>query len=356
MARPRILSLSSVVAVLSAAVIVVVAGGYTVYWFRLADGVRTGVEAWASEQRARGYTVRFRDLAVTGFPGRLRLRVAAPVLGRVSGAAPWRWAGPTLVAELAPWDLGRAVIRLAGVHRLDARLDGRPRRLRAEAASAEVEILMAQAGRVRAAALKASGVTAVIVETGQAVSIGGLELTVRPHRPAELLGAGMPRDLELGFAVEDLVLPAALDLPLGRRITRLTGRLGAHGRLPLDGTAAAAALWRDDGGRLDIRRLTLEWGRVWVAANGQAGLDEGLQPRADLDGRLRGWSALFDALVSLKRMGRIEATLASLALTALARPAEDGGPPVLSAKIGLRDRRLYIGPVPILKLAPLVWR
>ncbi len=30
----------------------VVAGGYTVYWFRLAEELRAGVERWASEWRA----------------------------------------------------------------------------------------------------------------------------------------------------------------------------------------------------------------------------------------------------------------------------------------------------------------
>ncbi len=52
MARISIKSLSTVVAVLSALVIADVAGGYTVYWFRLAEELRAGVERWASEWRA----------------------------------------------------------------------------------------------------------------------------------------------------------------------------------------------------------------------------------------------------------------------------------------------------------------
>ncbi|MFQ5954694.1 MAG: DUF2125 domain-containing protein [Kiloniellales bacterium] len=356
MAWVRTPSPSSVIAVLSAVVIAVVTGGYTLYWFHLADGVLTGVDAWAAEQRDRGYVVAFRDLTVTGFPGRLRVRAAAPALGRASGALPWHWAGPTLVAELAPWDPRRATIRLPGAHRLDTVLDGRPRTVRADAASAVIEVLIDGRGRVRDAALKASDLSAAVVETGQAVSIAGLEIVVHRRWPAEMLGGDMRRDLDVGFAVEDLILPAQPNIPLGRRIHRLAGEAGARGPLPLDGTAAAAAAWREDGGRLDIRHLTLDWGRLQIVANGRLSLDERLQPRVDLDGRLRGWSALFDALVSMRQMGRTEATLASLALSALARPAADGGPPVLPAKISLRDRRLYLGPVPLLKLAPVVWR
>ncbi len=126
MARIPTKPLATVVAVLSALMIAVIAGGYTVYWFRLAEELRAGVERWASEWRAGGDVVAYRDLRITGFPGQLRIQAAAPVIGRVSAAPTWRWAGPALSARLAPWDPRRATIRLDGTHRLDTVLGGRP--------------------------------------------------------------------------------------------------------------------------------------------------------------------------------------------------------------------------------------
>ncbi len=351
MARIPTKSISTVVAVLSALVIAGVAGGYTVYWFRLAEELRTGVERWAAEWRAGGDVVAYGDLRITGFPGQLRIQAAAPVIGRVSAAPRWRWAGPALSARLAPWDLRRATIRLDGAHRLDMGLDGRPRRVRAAAATALVEVLIGPDGRVRAAALKASAVTARLAPTGKAVSAAGLEIVIRPRPPA---AAGQGYDLAL--AVEKLVLPTRPDNPLGPEIGRLVGEAGVAGPLPLDGSAAAAQAWRDAGGRLDIRFLRLRWGALQLEASGKVGLDAKLQPRAELDGRLRGWNEILGALVAEGRMQWLQATAAGLALTALARPAEDGGPPVLPAKISLRDRRLYLGPVRIHKLRRLDWR
>ncbi len=118
MARIPTKPLSTVVAVLSALVIAVIAGGYTVYWFRLAEALHAGVELWALEWRAGGDVVAYGDLRITGFPGRLRIEAAAPVIGRVSAAPRWRWAGPALSAGVAPWDPRGATIRVEGAHGL----------------------------------------------------------------------------------------------------------------------------------------------------------------------------------------------------------------------------------------------
>ncbi len=223
--------------------------------------------------------------------------------------------------------------------------------MRADAATALVELLIGPGGRVRGAALKASGIVATVAQTGESVSAAGLEIVIRPWPPA-----AADRGYDLALAVEKLVLPTRPDNPLGPEIGRLVGEAGVSGPLPLDGSAAAAKAWRDAGGRLDIRFLRLRWGALKLEASGKVDLDAGLQPRADLDGRLRGWNRILGALVAEGRMQRLQATVAGLALTALARPAEDGGPPVLPAKISVRNRRLYLGPVRILKLQPLDWR
>lgn len=343
--------LSTAIAVVSALVIAVIAGGYTVYWFRLAAGVRAGIEGWAMDRRARGEVVEYRDLRVTGFPGRLRVEIATPVIGRVSAEPAWRWSGPSITARVAPWEPRRATIRLDGAHRLETVVDGQARTVRADAGRALLEVLTDRDGRVRDSALRASGVTATVAQTGETASAAELELVVRPWRPGSA-AAG----IDLALALTELIVPTRPDNPLGPEIGRLVGEAALTGPLPLDGTEAAARAWRDAGGRLDIRFLRLDWGALELTASGDVTLDQRLQPRAELDGRLRGWNGIFGALVAEGRMKRTEATVAGLALTALARPADDGGPPVLPAKIGLRDRRLYLGPVRILKLRPLIWR
>jgi hypothetical protein len=344
---------STLTAALFATLTAAAAGGYGAYWFHFAAGVRAGVERWAAEQRDRGYAVGYDSLEIAGFPGRLRLRAAAPTIARPPAEPLWRWAGPRLLAEVAPWRPRQAVITLPGAQRLTFLADGRRRTLTAEAAAARLELSLDHRGRVRRATLDATEIAAVVSETGETAYVERLDLVVSPQSPAE---AAASERVDIALAVEQLVLPPQPDNPLGSEIRRLIAELAAHGPLPLDGTAAAARAWTDAGGRLDVGRVEVHWGSLRVEADGGLGLDDRLQPQGEFDTALRGWDGVFDALVAAGQMSRAEATLASLGLAALARPAADGGPAVLPAAVSLRDRRLYLGPVRLLKLRPLIWR
>jgi hypothetical protein len=140
---------SRLAAILSIAVIAVAAGGYGAYWLHFADAVRAGVDRWAAAQRARGYAIDYRELQISGFPGRMRVRAIAAEVGRPAAAPLWRWAGPELVAEVAPWRPQQAVITLPGAQRFELTADGRTRTVTAEAATARIDVELDHRGRVR---------------------------------------------------------------------------------------------------------------------------------------------------------------------------------------------------------------
>ncbi len=325
-------------------------GGYAVYWHRLAADVPRGVEAWAAQQRRRGYSATHGEITVNGFPGELRVAIQTPVLARPTGNPSWRWSGPTLHGTWSPWNPKRILVDLAGEHRLDVLRDQKPRGFDGTAENAVVEVTLGERGRVDESQLRAGGLVLERAGKGERVVIERLNASAR-------LADGNPRpSYDVSISAKNLALPPSRDNPLGPDVARLTGDFTTSGPLPLDGTAAAAAAWRDAGGHVVIKNLELDWGPMWLKSKGTVRLDTGLQLNATLNSQLRGWTGLFEALVAMDRMSKAEALIANLALGALARSPAGGGAPVLPVPLRLADTQVFLGPVKLLKLRPLKWR
>jgi hypothetical protein len=119
--------------------------------------------------------------------------------------------------------------------------------------------------------------------------------------------------------------------------------------------AARAAAWRDGGGTLELRGLTMRWGPVAAAAAATLALDDALQPAGAGTLRLTGAAEAVDALAEAGLIERRAAGAARALLPLMARRPADGGPPTLDVPVTLERRALALGRIPVTRLPLLDW-
>ncbi len=325
-------------------VVVAVALGYAAYWFYLAGLVPERLDAWASQQRARGWTVGYDDVRVGGFPFRLEATVTAPRLARPGGPAAPAWEGERIAAVAHPWNLTHILFHFEGRQRI-AFVERRRSRV--------VDVTMAEnvgsyrattAGRPLRLSFEADDMELRSADLPGPATVRRAVLHMRRAEATNRLG-------DAALKVEGLRLPAGVEAPLGRDIDLLDVILGLTGALPNGLPAADAVIaWRDAGGRLEVQKFDLTWGAVQAAASGTLQLDETTRPAGEMTARIRGHEALLDAAAAA---GRVRARDLDLAKTALGLLAAAGGG-VLSVPVRLQDGSAYLGPVLIGRLRPLL--
>ena len=168
---------------------------------------------------------------------------------------------------------------------------------------------------------------------------------------------------ETGFGIavdaRDIMLPARWRPALGRTMARLSmdavvtgmSRPGkALGKTHGKTLAETLAHWRDGGGAVEVSAFALDWDGLILRADGTFALDAELQPEGAMMADIRGIDGTTDRLIAA---GVIDARTAFAAKVANRALSFRGG----SAKLPLsvQNRRLYMGPVPILRLKPVLW-
>lgn len=131
-------------------------------------------------------------------------------------------------------------------------------------------------------------------------------------------------------------------------------------RLDLRGPISRAELepmlsnWRDGGGVVEVRWLKAEWGPLTLSAEGTVALDERMRPLGALSSEIGGLGPTMDALAAAGVVTRNTARLAGIALGLLARTPSGGGAPVIGVPIAAQNGELYLGPVKVAALPPVI--
>ncbi|NNG04884.1 MAG: DUF2125 domain-containing protein [Inquilinus sp.] len=327
------------------AILLIVAGGaYAGYWVYAADMVRVGIDDWIAEQRARGLDIRTTNLDVGGFP--LRLEAGARAITLADGNR-LVWQSAALTASARPWRLTRIAYTLDGRQSLSVAGDF-PLRLTAAAGSGEIRL--AGNGGIAAGSLALSEPALRLPINVGLLRADGLDLRISEatgDRPGGTIAAG-------GDAWR-LTLPMSPLPALGTLVEQAGADVVVTGPVPAAPHRSALAAWRDDGGTVEIERLTLRWGPVSVEATGTVTLDAALQPRGTLNARIQGFLEAVDALVEAGIVAAKDAGLVKAGLTLLAGAPGPDGVATLTAPLALENRRLFLGPIQLGEIQPIVW-
>ncbi|WP_142850560.1 DUF2125 domain-containing protein [Telmatospirillum sp. J64-1] len=328
---------------LFALLLVLAAGGWTLYWHGLARSVEGRLATWIAERRAEGWHVDHDGVQRAGFPFTLHLTVLRPEIARPDGLV---WRGADLTATVPPFQPGRVTLAAPGRHEVQMPLG---ERLLIEAQEVDGLVYLGFGGVTEMGLRLAQG----SLTAGRAPAQGFEEVTamVQPLPP--------PPDhtqpsLRFSLGLLGLEMPADFPSVLGPRIERARLAGAVMGRMPQDEGPASLAAWRDDGGTVEIEALQLNWSTLSLAAEGTLALDRELQPEAALTAQVQGFQQAVEGFRSEGAIGRQEAEMLKLVLGLISRPGADGRPS-LTVPVTVQDRTLSVGPVPVTRLPRVVW-
>ncbi len=326
-------------------VLVLAAAAFSGFWFWSAGRLESAVARWADEQRQRGYEIVYAGPEIGGFPLGLQAVFETPEMASPDG---WRWRGPTLSGQAQVWDPTTIEASFPGRHFVS--------NATAEAAEAEITAESATAlvafggGRLERASAELGRIEV------ESPALGPLQL----ERLAASFGPWLaptrdrgPR-MEVSGQATNVTLPEEAANPLGRKVEQLELEATLHQEIPGGEPRQALARWRDAGGKVDLHRLVLVWGPLSLEGDGSLSLDQELRPLGALTARVKG---LLETIDALARAGTIESGQAlaiRLAFLALGGKSNDPNAPDVELPITLQNGRLYLGPVALFRLSPVL--
>ncbi|WP_092962389.1 DUF2125 domain-containing protein [Falsiroseomonas stagni] len=324
--------------------------GHALLWRAMAAEIEQGFATWVQVRRAQGWRVDHAAPVRAGYP--LSAALILPNL-RIEGGEATLPGGFVLQAE-------RAVLRVA-LPRLD--------RLRVEMPGAQRLRIGDDEYRFAADTL-----VALVPLEGGTPPRGGEVLAerLRLSTPAGPMAVGSARAtldtsstategeaaLEVTATAEEIDLPAAPGgraAAFGRRIAAFGAEMALSGPVPPGRfPVVRAESWRDAGGTLEVKSLSLRWGPVGATAAATLALDEGLQPMGAGSIRLTGAAEALDALAEAGLVGRRAAATARAILPLMSRP-NPAGQPEVEVPLTIEDRTLAVARIPVLRFTPLAW-
>jgi hypothetical protein len=334
-------------------ILIASAAGYTWWWLEAAGQVRLGIARRADQRRATGWTVDY-TLGVSGYPFSLAATIDQPRIVAESGK--WRWHGPRIVSHAAPWRLSQVTVEFPGTHAVAIPAEGPEMVAVAAKATGTAEVSVA--GAIEHIAAEITGVSLRSPEFGtfRADRIA-LRATEAPPDARPQAGSPTPPPGPTVVAeIERLVLPDAIRGALGQTVERASLNAQLTGRLPPGQPLKEAVVaWRDQGGTLELRELSGIWGPLTIAAAGTLALDGNMQPQGALNARARGHNETIDALVNAGLVNRRAGATVKVAFGVLAKQPQGGGPPEITVPATVQNSWIYLGPVGLLPIPPLVW-
>ena len=332
------------------ALLVLLVGAYTAWWYVLASRVESGFDDWAAARQAEGWTVEVGSRHLGGWPLAARLDLSEV---RLRGGAPslpvaFTWDAAGLGVQVAPFAPATLVILARGEQRIA--LQG-GQALALNGGTLRALVPLDRPGPPWIVDVDAEGVHAG-PPGGAPASIGRMtaHATLAPRASAAATA------LSVILSAGRIELPPGQPWPLGERIESIDADIGLTGPIPPAGAPAARAeTWRAAGGQAMLRSGTLRWGPLDATATGTGGLDTRLQPLAEGTARVTGWARTLDVLAAHHVISDHAALTAKAVVSLLAETPSGGGPSVLTVPFAVRDGVESVRGIPLLRLPALAW-
>jgi len=326
--------------------LLLVAIGWSLWWYLAAEAERRGVETWLAKQRERGWQAEAQSIEVTGFP--MALRLAIDRLALTDPRNGWSWQAPNLLIESRPWEPTRAEINWPARHRLAT--PGEQVAISTETMESLLDLRPGTALELRQATTEFSG---LVLESSAGWAASARSAEVRIAERSEERAPANSYDLRLSAAEVSLPewLVARLD-PTGWLESRVD-------RVTVIGHAALAepiGLATVETGRIALRAATLrevgfEWGHMELVASGSFTVDHEGYPDGQIRVEAREWRRMVRLAVTSGLIGEDTANAVTKGIEILTMLT--GGGDSLSAPFNLSGGKLRIGPVAVADLPRL---
>jgi hypothetical protein len=339
--RKRVIIIGVAVAALLAA--------WTGAWFFVQGEIRRQTLAWIEGERARGTTIEYAALAVSGFPLWWKITIEAPRFVAPPGRQ-GEWHGTRAQAWLRPWAYRDILLRFEGEHSFTFPNGGAMMTVTTTAAEPDARVQIGYDGRPQEVELDSRDFVV------QAPAPIGVYRGARAHVFARIYQTPpthMDSLLDATISLIDLDLPQPPVPGLATRVQRGDLDFSFRGNLPALPWPQAIARWRDDGGTIEVNRLVLVNAPIDFDGNGTLALDAQNRIQLSFAGRLRGYVETIDALQRARTLQPTQAFAMRTAFTLLQQQGPDGRLEV-RAQADTVDGQLHVNRIPLpVRMVPL---
>lgn len=353
--------------------VAIILAAYTAYWFVASDKLQAGIKSFVTESKGDNIAIAWNDLSVSGYPYRIALTFAKPVVAAPKTPENWSWSANSLESDFLPYNLRHLVLKVDGeqeLHYSDVGEHPRHHIIRAHAEgtwASYVALKNKPFGRVaidikniKATRDSKDAKTAANDASVEFLNASRLQLHMQPAEDNDDSAAPVP--VPSGTSNYDIALQGN-DMSLSpNNISRILGDhievIAAQARLrhvPYGRTASLVELsrdWLEKGGRLTVSDLIIKWGALDLWAQGELTLDAAARPKGRFDAEITNYAGLLDALVKAGIIREKDARLANvgMGLVAQLQGKNDGR---ISVPVVMNNGKLYLGPLFISKLDPV---
>src|SRR6516164_6239110 len=233
--------------------LLMIAGGYTGYWFIIAGQIERSVIAWAQSARSDKIEISWQKLRITGFPETFRIELAAASLHDDALTPSPELRIPTVSATARPWDFADWQLAAREGFNADIAASNEHAAAKLSVQTADGVGSIAQEGgwnlwlRTHNASLEA--VSRILINSADG-------WVTAPPGPARQHGEPL---LTLAVSARQVTLPVGIE-PFGDVIDEFDLGAAVRGAIPNGRLPEALAAWRDAGGTIELDNLRLRWG------------------------------------------------------------------------------------------------
>ena len=330
--------------------VLAVAALYSSLWLMFATSLRDVAMDWVNEQRAKGWAIAVHAPRIHGFP-----KWPAIDLPAVSVTAPledggWSWQADILTLEPAAFDLTRLTVHAPGTHLVSAPLvTNGSWTLHVE--SAAVELDLDSRGKWQGARIDFD--QAELRDSFERPWIGAVRIDATLALADNSSGPG---DVFANFTGAADALRFGVRLgPFDRTMRALRLEANLVGPINPGRLSEALEAWRSDGGKLEVRRVLLDWPPLAIAGDGTMALDDRLQPIGTFSTRITGFNETLKSMEAGGILPRSQAESAQIILGLLAKTPRGSDEPELSLPLSVQDQRLSVGPFNLMDVPEVGW-
>jgi len=160
--------------------------------------------------------------------------------------------------------------------------------------------------------------------------------------------------LALWLHPQHLVFKPVKPLPFGNTIEEARVDFRIMGAVPNVFDPAALKAWNEAGGVVEFDRVFLVWDKMVLTGSGTMGLDPDLQPEGAFSGQIDGFDEAIATLEAKHLINKRQKSLLASSLNVLARPTGLMGKAMPIVPVSIQGGAIYVGPVKLFTLPPLV--
>ncbi|MBE89914.1 MAG: hypothetical protein CMM76_10830 [Rhodospirillaceae bacterium] len=323
---------------------------YPLCWFYAATRMETQFSLWVENLRARGFAITHGSVSTAGFPGIIQFSINKPNFRSPDGH--WVWRGNIVHLGMQPWNWRRYRLEFSGLQQIKLSYPTPKQPIWLTSKSAVAVLRVHSNGRLAEGEVTLRSIS--VMDKKKALVLFTEDMWFKLTQPETRISKVEKTAVSVAVSIDNLLLPAVAQSPLGGRLARIQFVANLKGLLPKDMTHKGLEKWRQAGGSIDTSWFNLVWGAFDLRGRGSFSIDESIRPVGSMTADIRGYSETMDALEDAGIMTGTGAAALKMGMSAFAKTSSADGANVLTIPLMMRGGYLHAGPFQILKLPPLI--